>query len=203
MIRCKMSLMDPSPPFSLSQLSGASDEKERTIRSWIREGLLPPARGKGRGSFYDQEHMDRLGFVVQARRKLGSWPLGALRELLDLLYAAGDSDLVHRIATGDERIDVLRNYQGGRDLVREATDGFLRGERTTVEPVERKFSRWVVPEERADMVHETFDVDPRPYTTIQIEPDLELRLRGDDPERVAWLARLSRRLREWIRDGEP
>ena len=45
--------------------------------------------------------------------------------------------------------------------------------------------------------------EPR-WTTIQIREDLELRLASDDPERVAWLARIARRLRALLdAEAEP
>lgn len=190
--------ISPSPPYSLAQLSEASGEKERTIRSWIREGLLPPARGKGRGAFYVQEHMDRLGFIARARRELGSLPLGVLRELLDRLYESDDPGVVHRIATGAEPLDVLRVLGGERDVLRESTIAFESDDQIARKYHQRRAARMDAP--RPAVRADAPDADPRPYTTIQIEPDLELRLRGDDPERVAWLARLSRKLREWIRE---
>jgi hypothetical protein len=47
------------------------------------------------------------------------------------------------------------------------------------------------------------DVHGAPWTTIELQDDLELRLRMENPERVAWLARLARRVRDWLREGEP
>ena len=50
---------------------------------------------------------------------------------------------------------------------------------------------------------------PRPrakrrWTTMQLRDDLELRLASDDPDRVAWLARIARRLRQLLeQEGEP
>lgn len=45
--------------------------------------------------------------------------------------------------------------------------------------------------------------EPR-WTTIQLREDLELRMASDDPERVAWLARIARRLRQLLeQEGEP
>ena len=52
---------------TLDDLAQRSGEKLRTIRSWIRQGLLPPARDGGRASYYDDEHLDRLLFVVALR----------------------------------------------------------------------------------------------------------------------------------------
>ena len=39
---------------------------------------------------------------------------------------------------------------------------------------------------------------PPSWTTIQIQDGLELRMRGDEPDQVAWLAHLARHLREWV-----
>jgi len=37
-------------------------------------------------------------------------------------------------------------------------------------------------------------------TTIDVTEEISLRMRGDDPEKMVWLAQLARRLREWIGD---
>lgn len=43
---------------------------------------------------------------------------------------------------------------------------------------------------------------PPSWTTIQIQDGLELRMRGDEPDQVAWLAHLARHLREWVAQQE-
>lgn len=166
------------PPYTLSQLSNLYGESERTIRNWIHQGLLPPALGKGRASYYDQDHADRLGFLARLRKHTGTTlPLSMMREILERL----DPEMIHRVATGEEPLAVA---------------GLVEIPETVHEPPS---SLYKGPQARRDARP---PADDAPYTTIQIENDLELRLRGDDPERVAWLARLARRLREYIREGD-
>jgi hypothetical protein len=43
---------------------------------------------------------------------------------------------------------------------------------------------------------------PDLWTTIEVTADIALRLRGNEPEEVARLAQLARRLREWIEGGD-
>ena len=37
-------------------------------------------------------------------------------------------------------------------------------------------------------------------TTIDVTDEISLRMRGDDPKKMVWLAQLARKLREWIGD---
>lgn len=199
--------MHDTPPYSLDQLADASGEQARTIRSWIKEGVLPAALGKGRGAFYGQEHMDRLLFVRRLREETGTrLPLAMIRDILQRLYASNDPDVVRRVAHGEESLKVagLTEPSG---VVEESSMAYGDVSRMAMHSVEHD------DEERDDEDFLPLLSASRPapsppaagevYTTIQIQKDLELRLRSDDPHRVAWLARLARKLRTWIHEGEP
>ncbi len=174
-----------SPPYTLEQLEEASGEKARTIRSWIKEGLLPPANGMGRAAFYGQDHMDRLLFIGRLRKETGGLlPLAMMRDILDRLYASDDPAVVHRVAHGLESLKVA-GLTGASGVVAESMQSY-----SVAPPVRSSFARPAVR-----------SVDER-WTTIQVRDDLELRLRSDEPERVAWLANLARRLRSWLQEGE-
>lgn len=198
---------DMDGPLSLDQLASLSGEKPRTIRSWIRQGLLPPARGGGRGSYYDQEHVDRLLFVVKLREKAGArLPTSVVRDVLHQLLRGSDPDVVRRVAHGEESLEIADLFGGG-SASSEVLDP----------PVSRSMRFY--PAAQNDEAHyrvfaqEELIEDPSPetpprseprWTTIQLRDDLELRLASDDPERVAWLARVARRLRQLLeQEGEP
>lgn len=52
----------------IGQLAAATGTKADTIRYYEREGLLPPAaRTDGNYRVYDQEHVQRLGFIRHCR----------------------------------------------------------------------------------------------------------------------------------------
>ena len=211
-------MSDMDSTFSLDDLARISGEKPRTIRSWIRQGLLPPARGGGRGSYYDQEHVDRLGFVVQLRKKAGArLPTSVIRDVLHQLLGGADPDVVRRVARGEEPLEVADLFG--------AFDG--RASSAAQPPMQSMRSQASVRFEELDddeLGQEELDGashrvassyvpsapsgsqrrgEPR-WTTIQIREDLELRLASDDPERVAWLARIARRLRALLdAEAEP
>lgn len=176
--------MVPAPAYSLEQLAEASGQTERTVRSWINEGLLPPAFGVGRGAFYGAEHMERLLFIKRVREETGAQlPLGWLKDVLEQLYAGPDPDVVRRVGLGEESLQVA-GFGSAKGVIAAATqkyDQAARGKRQAPRPA-RQSETW---------------------TSIQIQEDLELRLRSDDPDRVAWLARLARRVRDWLKEAEP
>lgn len=194
-------------PLSLDQLASISGEKPRTIRSWIRQGLLPPARGGGRGSYYDQEHVDRLLFVVRLRQKAGArLPTSVVRDVLHQLLGGADPDVVRRVAHGEESLEIadLFGAPGG------SAEAFGAAPMASASRVSRSMRRPADDEEERCLVLSQEELVPAPprseprWTTIQLREDLELRLASDDPERVAWLARIARRLRQLLeQEGEP
>jgi DNA-binding transcriptional MerR regulator len=63
----------------LSQLTGIA---QRTIRFYISQGLVPAAGGKGRGSYYTDDHLMRLVAVSEMKRT--GLDLPRIRSLLEL-----------------------------------------------------------------------------------------------------------------------
>ncbi len=46
--------------YSIEELADLAGVSRRTVRFYIQEGLMPAPLGVGRGSHYDQSHLDRL-----------------------------------------------------------------------------------------------------------------------------------------------
>ena len=203
-----MGLMDG--PLSLDQLASISGEKPRTIRSWIRQGLLPPARGGGRGSYYDQEHVDRLLFVVKLREKAGArLPTSVVRDVLHRLLRGSDPDVVRRVAHGEESLEIADLF-GAPSSSAELFDPAPMASSSMASMRSMSMRRPAEDEEERGLVLGQEELVPEPppaeprWTTIQLREDLELRMASDDPERVAWLARIARRLRQLLeQEGEP
>ena len=194
-------------PLSLDQLASISGEKPRTIRSWIRQGLLPPARGGGRGSYYDQEHVDRLLFVVKLREKAGArLPTSVVRDVLHQLLRSADPDVVRRVAHGEESLEIADLFgapSSSADLI--AADSMVNRSMSYTSP-DLEADDEVLDLREMSMVPQpaaSAHSEPR-WTTMQLREGLELRLASDDPERVAWLARIARRVRQLLeQEGEP
>ena len=191
-------------PLSLDQLARISGEKPRTIRSWIRQGLLPPARGGGRGSYYDQEHVDRLLFVVKLREKAGArLPTSVIRDVLHQLLRGADPDVVRRVAHGEEPLEIADLFGAPSS----SPEAFFEAPMASMKmssrrPAQHEEDSCLVLSQE-EPVTSPPPAEPR-WTTIQLRDDLELRLASDDPERVAWLARIARRLRQLLeQEGEP
>ena len=49
-----------TPRFTMSDLVESSGLNERTIRYYISEGLVSPARGRGRSRYYTPQHLEQL-----------------------------------------------------------------------------------------------------------------------------------------------
>ena len=182
-----------TPPYTIDDLTDASDESARTIRFWIQEGLLPAAEGGGRAAFYTQEHMDRLLFLARLRREASvRLPIAMMRDVLDRLYASSDPDVVRRVAHGEEPLQILPlpGMASGHVVSesRHPYDAANSGAKSVWTDMPGKSPR------RSS--------DNAIWTTIQIRDGLELRLRSVEPGRVAWLAGVARRLRAWLQEGE-
>jgi DNA-binding transcriptional MerR regulator len=57
------------PRFTARELEEASGISRRTIRLYISQGLVPPARGRGRSAYYTSEHLEALARISDARQR--------------------------------------------------------------------------------------------------------------------------------------
>ena len=46
--------------YSIAQLADLAGINRRTVRYYVQRNLLPPPFGSGRGSYYDERHLERL-----------------------------------------------------------------------------------------------------------------------------------------------
>ncbi len=67
--------------FNLRELIRETDVTERTVRYYIKEGLLPPPSGSGPFSRYTYEHWLRLQFIKRLKDEY--LPLSEIKNLLD------------------------------------------------------------------------------------------------------------------------
>ncbi len=67
--------------YTIEMLAEMVGEAKRTVRYYIHRNLLPPPCGKKRGSYYTDEHLERLQLIV----KLGKQgvPLNRMPEALE------------------------------------------------------------------------------------------------------------------------
>jgi DNA-binding transcriptional MerR regulator len=67
--------------YNLKELGRAAGVTERTVRYYIKEGLLPPPNGSGPFSRYTYEHWLRLQFIKRLKDEY--LPLSEIKNLLD------------------------------------------------------------------------------------------------------------------------
>ena len=67
--------------YNLRELCREADVTERTVRYYIKEGLLPPPHGSGPFSRYGYEHWLRLQFIKRLKDEY--LPLSEIKNLLD------------------------------------------------------------------------------------------------------------------------
>ena len=65
----------------IDDLAAAAGLTRRAVRFYVQQKLLPPPAGAGRGSHYQQAHLDRLRRIVELQSAGHS--LDAVRRLLD------------------------------------------------------------------------------------------------------------------------
>ena len=87
--------------YTIQELEESTSVARRTIYYYIREGLLPPPTGRGRGARYTEEHHLRLELVRELRRHTGlgldgiralvaDADLRTIRRRLERIRTAGD-----------------------------------------------------------------------------------------------------------------
>lgn len=67
--------------WTLSELATLAGVSTETIKSFKKQGLLPPSLGNGRGANYGREHVERLK-KIGGYRQLG-YTLGAMRAIFE------------------------------------------------------------------------------------------------------------------------
>lgn len=70
-----------SDAMSIGELADAAGLTRRAVRFYVQQKLLPAPTGRGRGSHYDQRHLDQLRRVMELQQAGHS--LEAIRQLLD------------------------------------------------------------------------------------------------------------------------
>ncbi|MEX1157872.1 MAG: helix-turn-helix domain-containing protein [Thermomicrobiales bacterium] len=81
-------MQQEEPRFSLAELVEASGVAERTIRSYITDGLVPAAIGRGRARYFTPGHLARLELV--ARLRADRLSIDEIRDRFDSGSSASD-----------------------------------------------------------------------------------------------------------------
>ena len=173
--------------YNLEELAvaGALDKEAvpnvRTLRSWIKAGVLQGPDGKGQGKHYGYEHLVGLLFIqrVQKALKGARLPLKWISAHLDYV----DPEAIRRVALGEEELTIV-----GAEMLQ---DEWVTGA-TTEPPAPASLSFDNAPTRPQQSTDES-----GPWTTINVDAEISLRMRGDDPDGVARLARMAQRLRAW------
>jgi DNA-binding transcriptional MerR regulator len=71
----------PTDALSIGELADAAGLSRRAIRFYVQQKLLPPPTGLGRGSHYEQRHLDQLRKVIELQQAGHS--LVAIRKMLE------------------------------------------------------------------------------------------------------------------------
>jgi hypothetical protein len=161
-------------------LEGRKPLNLRTIRSWMKAGVVPGPEGKGQGKHYGERHRLRLLFLQRIQIAIGTARL-PLRFINANLPMIGE-EVIRRVALGEEELKILGADLLYRDLSAEEED---------LSPGESE----------SKVNYDDHDgAGPGPWTTIPITEDISLRMRGYDPDQVTRLNKMAIHLREWSED---
>lgn len=195
------------PSYTLEQLAEGSGIYERTIRSYIARGLLPPPDGRGRAASYGPEHLLRLKFIQAVRLAAHPYEL-PLAKIEDLLRSL-PSEQIERIAKGEEQVHATFVDHLDPSLLRRRRverEDHAPGEtmlRAPLGGINASYAPEPEPAPRAPAARRA----PRPggelWSSIDVTPDLRLSMRGSDVETQAQLEHLAARLRLWMQGGPP
>lgn len=92
--------MAKEPEYTIAELIEATGATARTIRSWVRKGLLRAPPFRGRATTYGPEHVARI-HAIQALRKRRL----SLREVKKRLASATPEDIEHLLAPARRPIE--------------------------------------------------------------------------------------------------
>jgi len=169
---------------TLHELGYRTGFEPRTIRSYIERKLLPPSYGRGMRAGYGVEHLDRLNFISNVRKK-ARLSLDEVRSLINSL----PNDQVQRVARGEEEV-------WAAPVLREAPERDSDPTESVSDP-QPWFSK----------THERFGgagqgPTPDVWMTATITEGLELRQRGHDPRDLKRMTRLASLLMAWLKEEE-
>lgn len=161
-------------------LPGMESPQPRTIRSWIKAGVMQAPGGKGQGKHYGEEHRIQLLFLQQIQKQLDGerLPLKWLAAQLPTI----DPGAMKRVALGQEKLAIIGAAQ--------FSDGWAPPA-ASLAPAQPDTTNW-----KSDRDSE----EVGPWTTIDVTAEISLRLKGDDPKQVVRLAKMARHLREWTEE---
>ncbi len=81
----------PPKPYTFSELCEQAGVSERTVRYYVKQGLLP-SPGTGRGVRWSHEHLERLRLILELKEK--HLPLAEIRRRLEAMSATEVSALL-------------------------------------------------------------------------------------------------------------
>jgi DNA-binding transcriptional MerR regulator len=169
----------PAEPLSIQDLRTWSGVEPRTIRHYIARGLLPKPEGRGPTAYYTQQHLIQLLFVRCIRESAPGLGLDEIARLVATL----PPDQIRRVALGEEEVRAVGISSPQQSLMVAEPPGPYR------------VVAGAPPPRHARTVRET-------WSTISLEEDIEIRIRGSAPNDLRRLARLARQLGEWLQDEE-
>lgn len=194
-----MSGESPNPIYTLEDLAAESGIYERTIRSYIARGLLPPPDGRGRAASYGPEHLTRLKFINAVREAALPYelPLAKIEELLHTL----PQEQIERVASGEEKVQAA--------FVGELDPALMRRRRSEREEQFERVVRRAPPPDAEPLRSYAPPLgspmgpprDESVWTSIDVTRDLRLSMRGADEATRRQLDHLATRLRRWMRGG--
>ena len=107
--------------FDISELAASAGVTQRTVRYYVQQGLIDAPGGRGPGTRYDREHLDRLKLIRRLQRQ--HLPLAEIRRRLEGLGERGVREALASLPDeGDEHssaLDYVRAVLTSQPRVRE------------------------------------------------------------------------------------
>jgi len=95
--------------YNIENLSNLSGISRRTIRYYIEQGLLPCPLGCSKGSYYTDEHLERLQTIQKLSRQ--GIPLRQIKESLETKKEVDMSSNEEIISVKWERVEVINGIE--------------------------------------------------------------------------------------------